>query len=94
MQTEKTPQPTTDIDPESLVHLHFSEWAPAGKGTAFVVGQLCKLQDKEVCSCLLPFLGNKVAVTLDTKCGYLSLSVATFLGKYVRNAKKGIDRSW
>lgn len=89
---------STDVsdmfDPEDIVHPRSSEWAPADKVTEYVALRIRKPLDKDARNCLRaecprPSLEGKVALTpeIDTR-------KATFLQKFMRDPKKGIDRSW
>lgn len=86
--------PSDMLVPEDLVHPRSSAWTPSPKVSAFVAGHLRKPLEKEVRVCLWaecprPALPGKVATTPE-----VDLKMATFLQKYVRDPKKGIDRTW
>lgn len=70
------------------------EWSLAPKVASYIEGQLQKPLDKEVWSCLWaechrPSLKRKVALTPE-----IDAKMAPFLGKFVRDSKKGINCSW
>lgn len=80
--------------PEDLVHPRASVWTPGKKVVQFVAGRMMKPLEKEVRACLQaecprPALAGKVAVTPE-----IDARMDTFLQKYIRDPKKGIDRSW
>lgn len=80
--------------PEDLVHPRSSAWVPSHKVSAFMARRLRKPLEKEVRACLRaecprPVLPGKVATTPE-----VDQKMATFLQKYIRDPKKGIDRSW
>ncbi|KAJ1196049.1 hypothetical protein NDU88_005309 [Pleurodeles waltl] len=90
-----TPQTDTDmLDPDDLTHLHVVEWAPDPKVASFVTGHLRKPQDKGVhnhlkAECPCPSLEGRVALTPE-----IDVEMANFLGKFRKDPKKGMDRSW
>lgn len=81
------------LNPDNLLHPRSSEWVPAPKVAAYMAARLRKPLDKEVHSCLRAecprlALEGKVALTPE-----VDPKMATFLGKFIRDPKKGIDRS-
>ncbi|XP_078514883.1 uncharacterized protein LOC144773614 [Lissotriton helveticus] len=87
--------PSTDmLNPEELLHPRSSQWVPAPKVAAYMAARLRKPLDQEVRSCLWaecprPTLEGKVTVTPE-----IDAKMSTFLTKFVKDPKKGIDRSW
>lgn len=82
------------LDLDEIVHPRSAAWAPGDKVVKFVAGRLRKLIVKEARGCLRaecprPTLEGKVALTPE-----LDSRMATFLAKYMKDPRKGIDRSW
>ncbi|KAJ1172224.1 hypothetical protein NDU88_004072 [Pleurodeles waltl] len=85
--------PDDMLNPDDLFHPRSAEWLSAPKVAAYAVGRLRKPLDKEVqnhlkVECPRPSLQDKVALTpkIDT-------NMETFLGKFIKDPKKGINWS-
>ncbi|XP_069082882.1 uncharacterized protein [Pleurodeles waltl] len=81
-------------DPEGFYHLRSSEWRPEQKVAEYVASKIRQPLDKLVwarlkAECPRPTLPGKVAATPE-----LDPKMCTFFAKYVKDPKKGIDRSW
>lgn len=77
-----------------LLHPRLAEGVPVPKVAAYMASRLHKPLDKEVRSCLRaecqrPTLEGKVALTPE-----VDPKMATFLVKFIRDPKKGINHSW
>lgn len=82
------------LDPELLMHPWSSEWTPSVKVAGYVASRICTPMGKEARShlrseCPRPSLDGKVAQTPE-----LDPRMVTFLAKFIKDPKKGIDRSW
>ncbi|XP_069094160.1 uncharacterized protein [Pleurodeles waltl] len=80
--------------PEELYHPRSSEWHPDKRVADYVASKIRQPLEKEVrarlrAECPRPTLPDRVAATPD-----LDPKLCTFFGKYVKDPKKGIDRSW
>ncbi|KAJ1091841.1 hypothetical protein NDU88_004956 [Pleurodeles waltl] len=89
-----TPQGNLLFDPENIIHPRSTEWVPCAEGALYVQDRLRKGFDKDIRStlrseCPRPSLQGKVADTPE-----LDPSVATFLKKFAKDPKKGLDRAW
>ncbi|KAJ1208086.1 hypothetical protein NDU88_003476 [Pleurodeles waltl] len=82
------------FDPDNIMHPRSTEWVPCQEVAEYVQTRLRKGFEKEVrntlCSeCPRPALSGKVADTPE-----LDPHMVTFLKKYAKDPKKGIDRAW
>ncbi|KAJ1148937.1 hypothetical protein NDU88_001761 [Pleurodeles waltl] len=82
------------FEPEGIYHPRSSEWHPDPKVADYVASKLRQPLDKEIrarlrVECPRPTLPDRVASTPD-----IDPKMCTFFGKYVKDPKKGIDRSW
>ncbi|KAJ1161976.1 hypothetical protein NDU88_002456 [Pleurodeles waltl] len=79
---------------EDIVHPHSTEWVPTAEVAHYVQDRLHKSFEKEVgntlgSECPQPSSIGKVADTPE-----LDPSMATFLRKFAKDPKKGLDRAW
>lgn len=82
------------LDPKLIMHPRSSEWTPSAEVASYVAGRVRTPLSKEARSrlrseCPHPSLDGKVALTPE-----LDPRMATFLAKFIKDPKKGIDRSW
>lgn len=82
------------LDPDDILHPRSSDWAPSDKVAQYVASRIRRPLEKEARNCLRaecprPSLEGKVAATPD-----IDPRMATFLQKFVKDPKKGIDKSW
>ncbi|KAJ1113792.1 hypothetical protein NDU88_002034 [Pleurodeles waltl] len=82
------------FNPEDIVHPRSADWAPAQVVVEYLHGKLHRSFDKEVryrlrAECPRPELPDKVAETPE-----IDASMLTFLKKFTKKTKKGIDRAW
>ncbi|KAJ1169144.1 hypothetical protein NDU88_001050 [Pleurodeles waltl] len=82
------------FDPDSIIHPRSTEWVPCQEVAKFVQARLRKGFEKDVrntlrSECPRPALSGKVAETPE-----LDPHMVTFLKKYAKDPKKGIDRAW
>ncbi|KAJ1206241.1 hypothetical protein NDU88_001650 [Pleurodeles waltl] len=82
------------FDPENIIHPPSTEWVPCVEVAHYVQDKLRRSFDKDVrstlCSeCPRPSLLGKVADTME-----LDPSAATFLKKFTKDPKKGLNRAW
>ncbi|KAJ1149107.1 hypothetical protein NDU88_001925 [Pleurodeles waltl] len=82
------------FDPENIIHPRSTEWVPCVEVAHYVQDRLRRGFDKDVRStlrseCPRPSLLGKVADTPK-----LDPSVATFLKKFTKDPKKGLDHAW
>ncbi|KAJ1174087.1 hypothetical protein NDU88_005910 [Pleurodeles waltl] len=80
--------------PEDIIHLRSTKWVPTAEVAHYVQNRLRKSFEKEVhntvrSECPRPSLLGKVAETPE-----LDPSMATFLSKFAKDPKKGLDHSW
>ncbi|KAJ1103503.1 hypothetical protein NDU88_000926 [Pleurodeles waltl] len=80
--------------PEDIIHPRSTEWVPVPEVANYVQDRLRKSFEKEVrntlrSECPRPSLLGKVADTPE-----LDPSMATFLRKFAKDPKKGLDRAW
>ncbi|KAJ1091622.1 hypothetical protein NDU88_004739 [Pleurodeles waltl] len=92
--SESISQKNLLFDPEDIIHPRSTEWVPCMEVAHYVQERLRKSFDKDVHS------------TLHSECPCLSLlgklldtpdvdpSVVTFLKKFAKGPKKGLDRAW
>ncbi|KAJ1162677.1 hypothetical protein NDU88_003144 [Pleurodeles waltl] len=81
------------FDPENIIHPRSMEWVPCTEVAHYVQDRLRKGFDKDVRSilrseCPCPSLVGKVADMPE-----LDASVATFLKRFTKDPKKGLDRA-
>ncbi|KAJ1205843.1 hypothetical protein NDU88_001268 [Pleurodeles waltl] len=82
------------FDPENIIHPRSSEWLPCEEIAQYVQDHIRKGFDREVrktlrSECLRPSLLGRVAETPD-----LDPNMATFMRKFSKDPKKGVDRAW
>lgn len=82
------------LDPDEILHPRSSDWAPCDKVAQYVASRIRRPFEAAARGCLRaecprPSLEGKVAATPD-----IDPRMATFLQKFVKDPKKGIDRSW
>lgn len=81
------------LDPELLMHPRSSEWTPSAKVASYVASRIRTLMGDARSplrsECPRPSLDGKVA-----QMPVLDPRMATFLAKFIKDPKKGIDRSW
>ncbi|KAJ1206390.1 hypothetical protein NDU88_001795 [Pleurodeles waltl] len=82
------------FNPEDIVHPRSADWAPAQEVAEYLHGKLRRSFDKEVrnrlqAECPRPELPDKVA-----EMHGIDASMLTFLTKFAKDPKKGIDRAW
>lgn len=80
------------FDPTNIMHPRSSDWVPAPVVTAYLHDNLRRGFDKEVrnrlrSECPRPDIPDKVTETPD-------IDTITFLKKFAKDPKKGIDRAW
>ena len=81
------------LNPDDLYHQHSADWTLAVNVARYVAARIRKPMDKEVRSrlcaeCPRPLLAGKVALTPE-----IYGKMATFITKFIRYPKKGIDQS-
>ncbi|KAJ1108258.1 hypothetical protein NDU88_005638 [Pleurodeles waltl] len=82
------------FSPEDIIHPRSTEWVPQQEVANYVQDRLRRSFEKEVCNtlrseCPRPSLLGKVADTPE-----LDPNMATFLRKFAKDPKKGLDRAW
>ncbi|KAJ1181192.1 hypothetical protein NDU88_006402 [Pleurodeles waltl] len=82
------------FSPEDIIHPCSTEWVPNKEVANYVQDRLRKSFEKEVCNtlrseCPRPSLLGKVAESPE-----LDPSMETFLRKFAKDPKKGLDRAW
>ncbi|KAJ1135871.1 hypothetical protein NDU88_002300 [Pleurodeles waltl] len=82
------------FSPEDIIHPRSTEWIPNQEVASYVQDRLRKSFEKKVrntlrSECPRPSLLGKVAETPE-----LDPSMATFLRKFAKDPKKGLDRAW
>lgn len=82
------------FEPTQIYHPRSAEWTPDAKVAEYVVGKIHQPLEREVRNrmrgeCPRPSLKGKVAHTPE-----IDEKLCTFFSKYMRDPKKGIDRSW
>ncbi|XP_078531608.1 uncharacterized protein LOC144818244 isoform X2 [Lissotriton helveticus] len=82
------------LDLDDIVHPRSAEWVPAEKAALYLASRLRKPLENEARSrlraeCPRPTLEGKVSIIPD-----IESKMATFLAKFIKEPKKGIDRSW
>ncbi|KAJ1131146.1 hypothetical protein NDU88_009489 [Pleurodeles waltl] len=91
---DSIPEPSDMLDPDDILHPLSSDWALSDKVATYVASRIQKLLEKESHSCLRaecprPSLSDKVAHTPE-----LDPRMSTFLQKFIKDPKNGIDKSW
>ncbi|KAJ1162896.1 hypothetical protein NDU88_003360 [Pleurodeles waltl] len=89
-----SPSNPFQFNPEDIIHPRSADWAPAEGVADYLHDKLWKGFDKEVrnrlrAECPRPEIPDKVAETPD-----IDPSMLTFLKKFAKDPKKGIDRAW
>ncbi|KAJ1196472.1 hypothetical protein NDU88_000343 [Pleurodeles waltl] len=93
-ESSHSPSNPFQFNPEDIIHPRSADWAPAQAVADYLHDKLRKGFDKEVrnrlrAECPRPEIPDKVAETPD-----IDPSMLTFLKKFAKDPKKGIDRAW
>ncbi|KAJ1116568.1 hypothetical protein NDU88_004778 [Pleurodeles waltl] len=89
-----SPPKVLTFDPTEIVHPRSSNWVPLPQIASYVQCHLCQGFDKDVrarlrSECPRPDLTGKVSDTPE-----VDLTMVTFLKKWSKDPKKGLDRTW
>lgn len=84
---EGDPSPSDMFDPDCIFRPRSSEWVPDKKVADYVAHKIRQPLNRSECP--RPFLPNRVTATPD-----IDPKLCTFFAKYMKDPKKGMDRSW